>query len=62
MLDVKRHVRLCRLWEPTVFAAMAGSVTDGSLDDSVHHASATRARRARALVWRMLILGLFGVR
>ena len=26
MLDVKRHVRLCRLWEPTVFGAMAGSV------------------------------------
>ena len=28
MLNVKRHVRLCRLWEPTVFAAMSGSVTD----------------------------------
>ena len=55
MLDVKRHVRLCRLWEPTVFAAMAGSVTDRPLDGCVHHASATRARRARALAWRMLM-------
>src|SRR5208283_1565537 len=55
MLDVKRHVRLSRLWEPTVFAAMAGSVTDRPLDGCVHHASATRARRARALAWRMLM-------
>ena len=55
MLNVKRHVRLCRLWEPTVFAAMSGSVTDRSLDGCVHHASATRARRARALAWRILM-------
>ncbi len=55
MLNVKRQVRLCRLWEPTVFAAMSGSVTDRSLDGCVHHASATRARRARALAWRILM-------
>ena len=41
MLDVKRHVRLCPLWETTVFAPMAGSITDRSLDDCVHHAQAT---------------------